>query len=283
MQHGHRRDRPGSFPTDGHAERRPQLVGPVRHELAVAVGQLLCPLDRMGDRAVRDQPVEGVQVELERRHDPEVRAGPSHAPEELGVLVLARADDVTVRGHELDRAQAVDRQTELALQPAHAAAEREAGNARVGDDADRADELVRLRRVVELGEQRAAADARDAPLGIDVGAAHPREVDHDAVVAGREAGDAVAAAPDGDDELLLAGEAERRDDILVPRRPHDQRRPAIDHAVPDRARGVVARVAGADDLAREPSCSRGAVIVTSVSLSRGRPRHPRGLIENERA
>ena len=147
--------------------------------------------------------------------------------------------------------QAVDRQTELALQPAHPAAEREAGHARVGDDADRADEPVRLRRVVELGEQRAAAHAGDAPLGIDVGAAHPREVDHDAVVAGREAGDAVAAAPNGDDEVLLTGEAESRDDVVGARRPHDQRRPTVDHAVPDRARRVVALVVGAHDLARE--------------------------------
>ena len=62
-------------------------------------------------------------------------------------------------------------------------------------------EPVRLRRLVELGEQRAAANAGGATFGIDLGAAHPREVDHDAVVAGREAGDAVAAAPNGHDEL----------------------------------------------------------------------------------
>ena len=196
-------------------------------------------------------PSKGCRLELERRHDPEVRAGPAHAPEELGILVLACPHDPAVGGHELDREQAVDRQTELALQPAHPAAEREAGHPGVGDDADRADEPVRLRGVVELGEQRAAAHAGGAPLGIDLGAAHPREVDHDAVVAGREAGDAVAAAPHGDDELLLTGEAEGRDDVVGARRPHDQRRPTVDHAVPDRARRVVAGVVGAHDLARE--------------------------------
>ena len=69
---------------------------------------------------------------------------------------------------------------------------------------------MRLRRVVERGEQRAAADAGRAGLGIDLHAVDPGEVDDDAVVARREAGDAVAAAADGDEELLLAGEAERR-------------------------------------------------------------------------
>ena len=205
----------------------------------------------MGDRAVGDRPVEGMQLELERRHDPEVRAGPAQAPEELGILVLACPQHPAVRGHELDREQVVDRQTELALQTAHPAAEREAGHPGVGDDADRADEPVRLRGVVELGEQRAAAHAGSAPLGIDVGAAHAREVDHDAVVARREAGDAVAAAPNGDDELLLTGEAEGCDDVVGAGRPHDQRRPTVDHAVPDCARSVVAGVVGAHDLARE--------------------------------
>ena len=251
VQHGHRRDRPASIPAGGQAERRPQLVGPRFHELAIALGQLCRPLDRVDDRAMGHRPLEGMQEELERRHDPEVRAGSAHAPEELGMLVLARPHDLAVGGDELDREQVVDRQAELALQPAHPAAERQAGHSRVGDDTDRADEPVRLRRVVELGEQRAAAHAGGPPLRIDRGATHPREVDHDAVVAGREAGDAVAAAPNGDDELLLTGETERRDDVVGARRPHDHRRPTVDHAVPDRARRVVVRVAGAHDLARE--------------------------------
>ena len=206
---------------------------------------------RMGDGAVRDPPVERMQAELERRHDPEVRAGPAHAPEELGILVLACADDPAVRRDELDGKQAVDRQTELALQTAHAAAEREPGHTRMGDDADRADEAVRLCGVVELGEKRAAAYAGGTLLGIDVCTAHPREVDHDTVVAGREAGDAVAAAADGDDELLLTGEAERSDDVVGVGRPNDQRRATVDHAVPDRARRVVTGVVRAHDLTGE--------------------------------
>ena len=52
-------------------------------------------------------------------------------------------------------------------------------------------------------------------------------------------------------ELLLTGEAEGRDDVVGAGRPHDQRRPTVDHAVPDRARRVVAGVVGAHDLARE--------------------------------
>jgi len=133
----------------------------------------------------------------------------------------------------------------------HSTAERQAGDTGVGDDADRADEPVRLRCVVELGEERPAAHAGSPPLGVDLRAAHPRKIDHDPVVARREARDAVATAPDRDDELLLPGETERRDDVFGARRPHDQRRPPVDHAVPDRTRRVIARVVGPYDLPGE--------------------------------
>ena len=96
----------------------------------------------------------------------------------------------------------------LSLQPAHPAAERQAGDARVRDHSDGADEPERLRLIVELCEERTAGGSRGAGAWIDVHASHAGEVDHDPVVAGGEAGDAVAAAPDGDEQILLAGEAE---------------------------------------------------------------------------
>ena len=227
-------------------------------------------------------PFERMQPELERGRDPEVRARAAQAPEEVGVLVLARPDEPAVGGDELDGEQAVDRQAELALQAAHPAAEREAGDAGVRDDSDRADEPVWLRRVVELAEQRAAVDPGGAPLGVDLGAAQAREVDHDPAVARGEARDAVTAAPHGDDQLLLAGEPDGRGDVVGARRPDDQAGPAVDHAVPDHPRGVVAGILRAHDFAPE-SVGQFAEIVHSAreTLCRGarsadvrrRPRH----------
>ena len=89
-------------------------------------------------------------------------------------------------------------------------------------------------------------------LRVDVGAAHPGEVDHDPVVAGREPGDAVAAAAHRDQELLLAGEAERLDDVVDATGPHDERGAPVGHPVPDRASRVVPGVVREDDLAGEP-------------------------------
>ena len=56
----------------------------------------------------------------------------------------------------------------------------------------------------------AALGARRAAGRVDAHAGHRREVDDDAAVAGREARDAVAAAADGDGEVLAAREADRR-------------------------------------------------------------------------
>src|SRR6185503_7307371 len=97
-----------------------------------------------------------MKPELERRHDPEVPARSSDTPEQVRLLGLAGPDQATVRRDELDGPQVVDRQSELPLQPADAATEREPSDARVADDADRADEAVGLRRHVELAEERAA-------------------------------------------------------------------------------------------------------------------------------
>ena len=96
---------------------------------------------------------ERLEPELERRRDPEVPAGATQAPEELGLVGLGRAHEPAVGRDELDGGQVVDREPEVPLQAADAAAERQPGDARVADDADRADEAVRLRGDVELAEE----------------------------------------------------------------------------------------------------------------------------------
>src|ERR1035438_315295 len=77
-----------------------------------------------------------------------------------------------------------------------------------------------------------------------------REVDHDPVVTGREAGDAVPAAADGDREIVASREADRRDHVRSAGAAHDQRwsSPVV-LAVPDPSGLLVAGVRGRDDLA----------------------------------
>ena len=119
------------------------------------------------------------------------------------------------------------------------------------DDADRADEAVRLRGDVELAEERAAVRAGDAPLGVDGHAAEPREVDDEPAFGGRVPRGAVAAGADGDLEVALSPEADRRRDVLDAGRADEDRRSPVEHRVPD-ATGIVVRVvARGDDVAAE--------------------------------
>ena len=115
---------------------------------------------------------ERLEPELERGRDPEVPAGAAQAPEELGLVGLGRADEAAVGGRDLDGGQVVDRQPEVPLQAADPAAERQAGDARVADDAGRADETVRLGGDVELAEERAAVRSGDPGPRIDLDPAH---------------------------------------------------------------------------------------------------------------
>ena len=192
-----------------------------------------------------------MQAVLERGHDPEVAAAAAQAPEQVGVLVLARAQQVAVDGHDVGGQQVVDRGAVAAHQPADPAAEREAGDARVGDDAADRGQAVFLRGGVEVAPQDTGSGASGPRFGVQLDRAHRRQVDHEAVVVDAQARDAVAAAADGDREVALAGEPERGGHVGGARGAGDQRGPAVDRAVPDLAGLVVVVVAGAQQLTLE--------------------------------
>jgi hypothetical protein len=113
---------------------------------------------------------------------------------------------------------------------------------RSGDDAGGDGEVVLLGRLVDLAEERTGLDADGPAIGVDVDGVHGSLVDEQAVVARREAGEAVTAAADGH------GHVDGGLDVARVRTTGDEAGPAVDRAVPDRAVLVVAVVAGKDHL-----------------------------------
>src|ERR1700682_551026 len=101
-----------------------------------------------------------------------------------------------------------------------------------------------------------------AALPIDGDPVHARHVDHDAVVAGREAGDAVASSAHRDEQVLFASEADGGDDVFDACRTGDEGWAAVGHPIPDDAGLVVGGVGRADELAFE---------AVTESGERGRP------------
>ena len=208
-------------------------------------------LHRPEDRPGEDDRADVVQAEFELGDDAEIAAAAAQAPEQVGVLGLARLHELAVGRHQVDRQEVVDRHAVLALEPSDAAAEREAGDARVGDDAAGGREPEGLRLAIELTPENARLYSRRARLRVGSDPSHLAQIDHQPAVAGRQAGEAVAAAADGDRKVGPLREPHRGDHVGDAAAAGDQRRPAIDRAVPDLAVLVVARVLRRDELAAE--------------------------------
>src|SRR5690606_31479030 len=150
----------------------------------------------------------------------------------------------------------VERQAEAARDAAEAAAERETADARMRDGAGRRDEAVRHGLVVEIAEQAAARDVRDARGGVDAHAAQEREIDQQAVVAGRVARRAVPAALHGDEQVRIAREVDGELDVGGAARLHDQRGALVHLPVQHAARDVVARVSRQHEVAAQRFAER---------------------------
>ena len=179
----------------GHAqlEDRRQLVGRRGDELAVEGEHLAGILEGVKDRPGEHDRSHRVKPVLERGHDAEVPAAAADPPEEVGVLIPARGEELALRRHQVDREEVVDRRAVLSHEPADAAAEGEARDAGVGDDPAHRRQAVKLRLAVELAPEHAGLGPGGARRRVDPDPLHRRKVDHEAAVAERMTTDAVAA------------------------------------------------------------------------------------------
>jgi hypothetical protein len=91
-----------------------------------------------------------VQGEPERADDAEVPAAAPQGPEEVGVIVGRRPDDVALGADHLGLHEVVDGEPVFAHEPADAAAQAEAADARVAHDAPRGGQTVCLSLVVHV-------------------------------------------------------------------------------------------------------------------------------------
>ncbi len=197
------------------AEEASELLGRLVDEGAVALQDRRGIVEVVEQRAAHDV-TDLVEPELEAGDDAEVAAAAAQRPEQVGVLGLAGGDGPPVGEDDVGREQVVAGEPVLPAQPADAAAEREAGDAGVGDDPARGRQPVELRLAVELAPQDAGLGADRARRRIDADPLHRREVDDQPAVADGRAGDVVAAAADGDFELLRSRELYGIHDIREP-------------------------------------------------------------------
>src|SRR5438477_12220 len=131
-----------------------------------------------------------------------------------------------------------------APQPTDAAAKRQASYAGGRHDATGGRQAKGLRLPVEFAPGQTWFGAHSGPGGVYADALHGRQVDHQATVAHAVAGRTVAAAADGQGQAVVARKVNRADDVGGTSATYDQRRVAVDHAVPDHARRIETVLAG---------------------------------------
>ena len=139
-----------------------------------------------------------MQTEREPRDDAEVAPATSESPEQVGVLVAVGGANLAVGGDDLDFLEVVHRPAEAAGQVAKAAAEREAGHADLGDEAEHGREPVFLSRPVDVLEQTPRPDVRELLFGGDGDVAHSGHVERQTSFGDRCPGDVVAPALDAE-------------------------------------------------------------------------------------
>ena len=230
---------------------RRELVGHGGGELAVEAQNFMGIVQMVEDRPGEHDRPDRVQAVLERGDDAEVRPGAAHAPEQIGVVVLAGGDELAVRSNEVDGEEVVDRRAVLAHQPADPAAERQAGDPGVRNDAADGGEPEVLRLAIELAPQHARLGAHRARCRVDSDALHRRKVDHEPAIADRMSADSVATGAHRDDQIALARVANGRDHVGDAGAACDPGRPAVDRAVPDPATGVIAGACRREQLAAQ--------------------------------
>src|SRR5262245_63702515 len=123
-----------------------------------------------------------MQAELESRHDAEVATASAQAPQQLGVPVVARANERPVGRDDLCTNEVVAGQAVLSGQVADPPAEREAGDAGRADDAAGCDKPEGLSRRVEVEPRRAAVGIGDPPGTVDLDPTHKGQIDHQPAV-----------------------------------------------------------------------------------------------------
>ena len=192
------------------------------------------------------------QPVLEAGHDAEVAAAPTDCPEQVRLVLGVHAPQLSIGRHDLGGEDVVDRQPVEAAEVADAAAHGDAADPdRAGvPEAGRETVLDGFGGILPSGQ---AGLGPGGPVrGVDLEALHVAEIDDDAAVDRAVAGRAVAAAPNGQLDAVIARVVDDGRDVVGVRHADDRRWAAIGgNGDEDRPGRVVVLVVRADDAAAD--------------------------------
>ena len=152
---------------------------------------------------------------------------------------LYRPEDVIlscsrpVLGDDFTGEDIVAGQPIFAHQPTGAAAERQACNARLGDNAGRDRQAMRMCFAIHIAKERSRLHAHRMQLRVNGNPVHRRDVDDNAIIAQGPAGDVVAAAFDRDEKIVRTRKLHGANDVGRFPTAGDQARMLVDARIPN--------------------------------------------------
>lgn len=225
----------------------------------IAVGRECLPGrgGRVEDRACEHGPrsvrrADGLQSELQRGDSPEVAAAAAQRPQQVRMLVLADADEVTVGRDGLRAYEVIAGEPVRTVEMAESAAQDEPRDADARDDRPRCGQSDLARGAVDIRPGRPASDPRHPARGVHLDGAHGRQVDHQPTVVDGEAVDVVAAGPDRQRYVVRTGEQDSGADVVGISAADDRRRPPVDARIVHRAGLLVCGIVGTENGATDP-------------------------------
>ena len=156
------------------------LVGQAGAEVPVEPQRFAGGGQRVKDEAAEHQGAHFMQAELERSRDREVPTAAPQAPEELRVLGLGGAPELTVGRDHVRRQEVVHGETVLPHEPAQPSTQGQADDSRVGNRAPGRGQAEGLGFPVELAPEQSGLRARRSRAGVHLHALHGREVNRPA-------------------------------------------------------------------------------------------------------
>src|SRR6266516_854859 len=223
------------------------LFGSVQDEVAPELHDV-CRLFERPEHRPTIHRADGMQLEQERGDNAEVAATTAYCPEQVGMLLGAGRDEAAIGEYHVNAKQVVDRQAQCSREVADASTQCQSTDTGTRNEAAGSGQPEGVRGMVHLAPGAATFDASSARGRINAHTLHARQVDHQAVIAGTQAGAAVPAASHGQRQLVLAGEVDRRDHIGHIHAAGDQGGSFLDHAVVDADSLLVASITGTKQL-----------------------------------
>lgn len=192
-----RRSGPKSAHGDGcrcHCEGGRQFTRCFGRKITIASQNSVECLTRIAPAADQDRS-KRVHLEAELRYHSEIAAAPANAPELFRLNVRTGMQCATLGSDEVSAQQIVDRQAKAPAQPSHAA-QREPRNSCVRNDSSRRYKSGSGTCHIQMPKQCTTLDFRGAGHGVNDDTVHCRQIEDDSAIAGRQAGEAMATAPD---------------------------------------------------------------------------------------